>query len=80
MTSLLFYQTGFAKMLRSPILINDPLCYSEYRMNFKQKLYLTTLLLKNSKEEEVLGIIIDSKLDFSTHRASITNFFCKASV
>ena len=52
MTSLLFYQTGFVKALRSSILINAPLCYLECRVNFKQISYLTTLLLKIARKKK----------------------------
>ena len=62
--TFLFYQTVFVKTLWSSILINVPLFYLTLRMKFKQ--------IENSKEEKVLGITFDNKLEFTTHLTSIT--------
>ena len=43
---------------------NVPLFYLTLRMKFKQ--------IENSKEEKVLGITFDNKLEFTTHLTSIT--------
>ena len=47
-------------------------CYLALRMNFKQFLYLTTLLLQIAKKKKVLGITFDNKLEFPPHLTSIT--------
>ena len=67
---LLFYQSGFIKTLCSSVLINAPLCYLALRMNFKQIMYLTMLLLKIAKKKIFQA---DNKLDFSLHLTSIIN-------
>ena len=69
----------FYKTLWSSILINAPLCYLALRMNFKQISHLTALLL-NSKEEKILGITFDNKLEQKTFSLIKDILFHKVSI
>ena len=60
----------FEKLGRVFALLHRPCCPNQPR--YQTQLVSSNVTIKNGKEEKVLGINFNNKLDFSTHLTSIT--------
>ena len=63
-------QRQFEKLGCVSVLSHRPSCRNQPR--YQTEFVSNNVTIKNSKEEKVLGIIFNNKLDFSTHLTSIT--------